>query len=80
VAFEAQRAQVGEVAFAASFDDRHDVICVPEALAGLRLHSPRRQQPNPRRTALPLDVMPLRHAVDPAKGTEASVAIEHLIA
>jgi hypothetical protein len=76
VAFEAERAHVGEVALAAAFSNGHDVIGVPETAA----RAPFVFEPAARSEIEFALIAAERFCVDAALGTPAVVASEDLLA
>jgi len=80
MAFQTQRADVRQIAFAAALDDGHDMIRVPECAAGIGLDAPLRPGPSARGAAKLLQVMKSCPAIRAAGGAQAVVALEHLFA
>ena len=73
MAFQAQRAHIGQIAFAPAFGYGPDVIGVPESLAAAE--PPFEAGPGARRPAKALDVAELRQAVETADGADAAITL-----
>jgi hypothetical protein len=76
---QAKRAQVAQVAFAAPFDNRHDMIRVPQTLPRAGSDAPFLKNACAYRAAKPLDVNPLGGAIQAAYGTDPSIALEDFV-
>lgn len=79
MALEAQGADIGQIAFPAAFDDRKDVIGIPQASAEAAAEAPVEEGLMTRETTQPHDTPPFSHAVHAADGADAPVAIENLL-
>jgi hypothetical protein len=80
VTLEAQRAEVRKVAFAAAFGDWHDVVGIPQALAGTGADAPFKAGPRPGDTAHPLQMTPSGQAIGSTYGAYRAIAFEHFLA
>jgi hypothetical protein len=80
VAFEAERAHVGEVAFTAAFGDRDDVIGIPEGAAEAILEIPFAKEFVASLVVELEEVEAEGDGVEAATGTDAFVALEDFIA
>ena len=78
MALQAKRAHVGEIAFSATLDDRHDMIGIPQRFSISQ--SPFRRGSGARRSALPPNVIVLSQAIHSAYGANAPVALQHALA
>jgi hypothetical protein len=77
--FQAERAQVVEIAFTSAFHHRHNVVGVPKTLALSWLQAPIGERPF---TAFPSqspDASKLGDTVDPAHRADSSVTEQHLV-
>src|ERR1039457_1849392 len=80
MAAEAECADVREVAFAAAFRDRKDVVGVPQGGALVGIEPPLRPPPDAPRSAQALQPPPLDDAVQTAGRAHAAIACKDLIA
>jgi len=74
MAFQTQRPDVLEIAFAAAFHYRHYMIRIPQALAPAWLQAPVSKHPQTRGASLTPQVQPGRLAVDPADRADSPIA------
>jgi hypothetical protein len=79
MAFQAQRPDIGEIAFAATFRNRRDVVGIPQAGSPQILQAQVAKHAYSSRRPEPLDAMPLCHRVHSAGGADPFVAFKHLV-
>jgi hypothetical protein len=75
MALQAQSAHVREVAFAATFAHRNNVIGIPKRLSAA--HLPAFAGLEARRSSKASDAVPLGDTIDPAGGADASIAFKN---
>jgi hypothetical protein len=80
MADQAQRAKILEVALAAAFDHRHNMICVPQRLPRDSFETPLREKPDPVYTARAFQLGIRAVGVDPANRANAPVTQKDLFA
>jgi hypothetical protein len=78
VTFQTKRSHIREIALAAAFSDRHNVIRIPKRFSSSQ--SPFSHGLRSCRTAKTLDVIQLRHAVQAALGTYPAIALQNAFA
>ena len=78
VTFQTERAHVRQIAFAAAFTHRKDVICIPKRFSAAQL--PAFACFETGRTAKAFDAVPFREAIDSAHCADAVIALEHSLA
>ena len=80
VALEAERAHVGEIALAAAFRYRDDVVRVPERFPALFRESPFPEKFSPRHVVQAAHFFSKLSGIDSASGADAGVTLENLFA
>ena len=80
MAFQAQSADVRQIALASAFNYRHDVIGIPQAFAPFGCDAPLRESFEARRASKPLQVLKSRKAIRATRRAHAPIALEHLLA
>lgn len=80
MAFETQRPDVLEIAFAATFDDGHDMIGVPKAVSGTGAQPPFKESFQPRGAAKTFDLPFCMQAVEPATDADTAIAFQNPLA
>jgi hypothetical protein len=82
MAFQAEGSEVCEIALAAAFDHRNDMIGIPKAFSGSRSGTKAPIDPGLQAggSAQSLQMSPGRQAIDAALTADALVALEHSLA
>ncbi len=80
MAFQAQGADVFEIALAAAFHHGNNMIGVPKGLSGTGAQSPIERSFQPRRAPQALQLPLCMQAIDAATGADAAVAFQHFFA
>jgi len=80
MAKQAEGPDVGEIALAASFNDRHNVVRIPQRFTRARTKSPVRQEQRAAGSAREPEPPRSYDRVNSALGADAAVAVEDLLA
>ena len=80
MALQAQGADVLEIAFAAAFHHRNDMVGIPKAFPGAGAESPIEKSFQPRRAAQAFQLPLCMQAIDAATGADAAIAFQYLFA
>jgi hypothetical protein len=79
MALQAQRPDIGEIAFASTLGNRSDMVGIPQAGSPQALQAQVAKHAYSSRRPEPLDAMPLCHRVQSARGADTFVAFKHLV-
>jgi hypothetical protein len=77
---EAKRADVREVAFAATFGYRNDVVGIPQAFAKAGTDAPFGARTGTGNSAHSFEMMPCGDAIDTADGANTAIALQDFLA
>jgi hypothetical protein len=80
MALQAQRADIGQVAFAATLRNGRDVVCIPQAGSPQILQAQIAKHAYSSRCREPLNAAPFRHRVHSTGCADPFVAFKHLVA
>jgi hypothetical protein len=80
VTADAEGPDIRKVALTAAFDDRKDVVRIPQGRALPRPHAPHGPGGAPPLTAESFQPPQFSHAINAADGTDSVIALEYLLA